>query len=342
MGRAEDLLERVLSEGEHAIDIFIEERDSENLFLDFKRSADNGAGRTLHQNDRRNLAKAISGFGNSAGGLVVWGVDCSADASGADTARMKVPLIDPKKFLSQIEGAVSGCTIPPHSGVQNRVVESADGQGGFVLTYVPESSHAPHQAIQGKQYYYIRAGSDFVPAPHQVLAGMFGRKPTPNVINNHFVPPGEFKNGTAYIEFDINLRNEGAVLAREPYVTLWFWYCGGSNCQLACKAIETDRWDSQFHHGRFFSAVGLPGFRLAPRAFSQVVKVSIRLSPPFTQSLKFEAIVGCEGMPSLTSVIDRSPDFLQHFYDDLATKAANGLLRENDLEMMGPRLLGSS
>jgi hypothetical protein len=47
MGRAEDLFERIRNEGESAIDFFIETQQSEELFLDFKRSADNGAGRKL-------------------------------------------------------------------------------------------------------------------------------------------------------------------------------------------------------------------------------------------------------------------------------------------------------
>ena len=48
--------------GEQAIDGFILERQSEELFLDFKRSSDNGAGDRLSDRDRDNLAKAISGF----------------------------------------------------------------------------------------------------------------------------------------------------------------------------------------------------------------------------------------------------------------------------------------
>ena len=79
MGRAEDIFERIQQNGETAIDEFIITRKSEELFLDFKRSADNGAGRVLHSIDRDNFAKAISGFGNSEGGVIVWGVDCSKD-----------------------------------------------------------------------------------------------------------------------------------------------------------------------------------------------------------------------------------------------------------------------
>lgn len=62
MGRPEDILEKIVKDGKSAIDEFVLARQSEELFLDFKRSSDNGSGKSLSQNDRENLAKAISGF----------------------------------------------------------------------------------------------------------------------------------------------------------------------------------------------------------------------------------------------------------------------------------------
>jgi hypothetical protein len=92
MGRAEEIFEKIKDQGEAAIDEFILVRQSEELYLDFKRSADNGRGpRVLHENDRNNLAKAVSGFGNSEGGVIVWGVDTSVDGDSADVAKAKDP-----------------------------------------------------------------------------------------------------------------------------------------------------------------------------------------------------------------------------------------------------------
>ena len=82
---------------------------------------------------------------------------------------------------------MSGCTLPPHGGVENYVIAVADqpspegSSSGFVITYIPKSTRAPHQCIHGKPYYYMRAGSSFLPVPHGVLAGMFGQAPTPEV-----------------------------------------------------------------------------------------------------------------------------------------------------------------
>jgi predicted HTH transcriptional regulator len=80
---------RIATAGEGAIDQLIADRQSEELFLDFKRSSDNGAGARLSDADRGNLAKAISGFGNSEGGVIIWGVDCRPNQVVGDVAAAK-------------------------------------------------------------------------------------------------------------------------------------------------------------------------------------------------------------------------------------------------------------
>ena len=61
------------------------------LFIDFKQAASEGKNfTTLHKDDRKNLSKAISGFGNSEGGVVIWGIECSRDIDVGDVAKAKV------------------------------------------------------------------------------------------------------------------------------------------------------------------------------------------------------------------------------------------------------------
>ena len=147
MNRAEELFGRLKRDGVEAIRNLIEERQSEELFLDFKRSSDDGTKKRLSDIDRNNLAKSISGFGNSEGGVIIWGVDCSRGSDGADVPQYEKPLDDPKRFKSWLEGVVSGCTVPPHGGVQHHAIELDKTNKGFVVTYVPQSNHAPHQVV---------------------------------------------------------------------------------------------------------------------------------------------------------------------------------------------------
>jgi hypothetical protein len=184
MSRALDLYERLVAGGEAELDLMIADRVSEELFLDFKASAENGGGSNLSHADREKLAKAISGFGNAEGGVIVWGVECENSMQAGDVASGKMPIQNPTRFKSWLEKAVSGCTLPPHGGVQHRVLMASSGADeGFVLTLIPMSNRAPHQCIVDKHRhrYFIRVGSSFDHVPHGVLAGMFGRRPPTRV-----------------------------------------------------------------------------------------------------------------------------------------------------------------
>ena len=89
MSRAEDIFQKLIYFGEDAIDDFIVNLQTEELFLDFKQAVSTGKnGTSLHKDDRKNLAKGISGFGNSEGGVIVWGVECSRDCDIGDVAKL--------------------------------------------------------------------------------------------------------------------------------------------------------------------------------------------------------------------------------------------------------------
>jgi hypothetical protein len=82
MTRATELLARIQAGGSGEIDGMIAARVTEELFLDYKQCATACGARGLHPDDRKNLGKAISGFGNSDGGLIIWGVICTLGANG--------------------------------------------------------------------------------------------------------------------------------------------------------------------------------------------------------------------------------------------------------------------
>jgi hypothetical protein len=143
MERCREIYDRIRSEGTLALENFVADRQAEELFLDFKRASNDGADAKLTNSDRKNLSKAISGFGNSEGGVVVWGVDCSLDTDGADVAKALVPIENPRRFASLLQGAISGCTIPPHSKVENHVIDDNNGRG-YVITLIPKSDAVPN------------------------------------------------------------------------------------------------------------------------------------------------------------------------------------------------------
>ncbi|WP_051302918.1 AlbA family DNA-binding domain-containing protein [Psychromonas aquimarina] len=328
MERCRDIFNRIKDQGLEAIESFVEDRASEELFLDFKRSADNGAGRKLHNNDRNNFSKCVSGFGNSEGGVVVWGVDCSNNNTGADVAHTLVPLEDPKKFLSLLEGVVSGCTIPPHSGVEQYAIETEAG-AGYVVTLIPKSNSTPHQMVQKKQY-YIRAGSDFVPAPHDVLAGMFGRRPQPHVFHHFILPKPTMNLGELKVSFGTMLHNEGPGIAQDLFAICLLEQLPGDNCQVEFETPDRENWTGMWEFDRQLSAITKPEVRLPPGANLQPFIVHISLAPPFDRELVISGSVGASNTRQYQFKIDTSFEMIQKKYELFAEKALNNSFSENE------------
>lgn len=300
MGRAEEIFEKLKREGEAAIDEFIIARQSEELYLDFKRSADNGRGpRVLHENDRNNLAKAISGFGNSEGGVVVWGVDASRDIDFADVARAKAPIENVKRFVSWLEGTISGRTLPAHPGVNNHAIEVGGG-AGFVATLIPQSNLTPHQCIFDSRY-YMRAGSAFLPLPHSVLAGMFGRRPQANLVHT-FASSGAEIGGhpgpmdIVSVNATFQLHNKGLGIARDLYSDIRI-VVPKSRCE-AMFSHPNDHWNSRTQLGVWFSSISKEDFRLGPESMTDLFNLHIALRPPFSQhEFWLKWTFGCDGTP---------------------------------------------
>lgn len=329
MGRAEDIFSRIQCDGFASILEFIQTRQSEELFLDFKRSSDNGEGQYLNQTDRNNFAKAISGFGNSEGGVVIWGVDCSRDEKDADVARFLVPLADANRFRSWLEGAVSGCTVPPHSGVCNHIVLDESNMRGYVATLVSKSETAPHLAIP-KNHYYIRAGSAFVPAPHGVLAGLFGRRPQPRMIIMFVPSPAELRPEGLHMAVGFLLHNMGPGIASDVYITLTAQRSPGPNCVLDFNSINSKDWSGCWSFKRHLSMIAAPSYRLPPNAHCQPVILEGAIAPPFEHSLKIEGIIGCSGSPPVKFVFENDAQTIKGLYEHFVAADRSSALSRDD------------
>lgn len=218
---ARSLLSRLQSVAGAALDDVLRDIASESYFVDFKNSTPGSNPRTASDKDRNIMAKAISGFGNSEGGLLIWGIDHREDRATGQTVTTLVGVEDAVTLASQLEAKVATATIPLHTSVSNCVIgPNSDGKN-FVVTYVPRSPMAPLQVIPDLKY-YIRAGSDFVPAPHAVLAGMFGQTPQP-LVQPMFRFNKLKRDGTRFrVDCTLGVQNISSVTAKGAYVTVRF------------------------------------------------------------------------------------------------------------------------
>jgi hypothetical protein len=203
-----------------AIDAFVAEAQEEHLLLDFKRVARDDLSR---DDDKRNLAKALSGFANSAGGLIVWGVDARKDAEGVDRAVGTEPIPNAARFVSRLNELTGELVTPLVDGVRHRAIPlAASGASGYAVSLIPPSDAGPHMAKGPEHRYYKRSGDSFYKMEHFDLEDMFGRRRRPRLVLEHrVVPTGTGSSGGA-VEHQgrlvLSLRNAGRGVARAPYL----------------------------------------------------------------------------------------------------------------------------
>lgn len=309
MSRAEDIFQKLIYFGEDAIDDFIVNLQTEELFLDFKQAVSTGKnGTSLHKDDRKNLAKGISGFGNSEGGVIVWGVECSRDCDIGDVAKAKVKVKNVHRFLSWLENAISGCTIPSHNRVRNHIISVDKNGDGFVATYIPKSELAPLMTTMGNNI-YIRSGSNNVPAPYSVIAGMFGKRPQPNVeliiadknlevldnaVEDMVYPPSLDNPPEKYLRLSFSIcgENDSNVIARELYLSCSSTGKGGEYNKV--RFSNYNQMDSIPGIEGQLNLITRPDLRLPPRGVIRFANVTIILYPYSEEDFLMDGVIGAD------------------------------------------------
>lgn len=187
---------------------FVALGQEEYLHLDFKQIADPTF---ASRSDRKNLAAALSGFANSGGGVIVWGVEARRNSDGVDCAVKLVPVSEPAKVVSRLNQLTGEAADPTVVGVLHRKIE--DESGAYLATFVPESETGPHMAKLGENRYFKRVGDSFYQMEHYDIADMFGKRRRPRLIVAYKVV-GLYSVAQAVL----SIRNEGRATAYAPFL----------------------------------------------------------------------------------------------------------------------------
>lgn len=331
----ESLINEIKKDGVEALKNLLMRKEIEQYFVDFKTTEceDYTGKKVLANNDRKNLAKAISGFGNSEGGLLIWGINSHEKIN--DFANSKKPIKSPEQFSSLINSEVSRLTIPAHPRVENLVIkENENSNEGFVISIIPKYEGLPIQVIaniKGKGRFFMRAGDSFIDIPHPILAGMFGKRPNPHLII-YFTIPKENKNlvkenNALKFSFGVCIQNKGKGIARDIFLNCYSF--GNVTTSFELK-------DQQNFMGYWvlagFNLISKPEFRMGPEQNANPVVYHCMLKPPFKDGLVFEFLVGADGQVPRKLEIKKSKKELETLYNSFI-KDTNFKLVENLLNI---------
>lgn len=219
------LFERLKADGEIAIESLITDRQQEGLQLDFKRAEKPTSG-DFADGDKRQLGRALSGFSNSMGGLLIFGVEARKGPDDVDCAISVDPIHKIAKFESRAKSLIAHLVSPVNEEIEVVRIDSTKSQGaGYLAILINRSERRPHrsEAKDDKQY-FKRVGDSFMPMEHYDIEDMFNRMTTPKLELVHEirkgVSVGDKANGEHAILYTIGLRNTSLVTAKFPYLCI--------------------------------------------------------------------------------------------------------------------------
>lgn len=199
------------------LDRYCVDLQEENLHLDFKTIANSAL---KSADDKRSLAKALSGFANAEGGMVVWGVDARKNDDGVDCAQRLVAIENVNALLPRLNSLTSDLVSPVVEGVLHRIVFKDSDGSGCAASLIPSSDEGPHMAKGALDRYYRRSGDSFVKMEHFEISDMFGRRPKPDLRVTYTIPRASPGSGSYSLRIVIAIENTGRGTARAPYLAV--------------------------------------------------------------------------------------------------------------------------
>jgi hypothetical protein len=227
------LFDELKRDGSDAIHRWIDERKQETVQLDFKTKIRPEHGE-LDKNDRAVIGPPLSALANSAGGLLVIGVQTTKSKSDKiDAASKAAPIKDIARFKNDAIRATAELLMPRHPGIEIEIVEEKSAPGsGYLAIWVERSERRPHRSeAAGDRHYYKRSGDSSFIMEHYDVEDAFKRTTVATlelgleqVIAGQAETVSNLAAGSIQrldvqdFRLRFGLRNVSTVSARAPYV----------------------------------------------------------------------------------------------------------------------------
>jgi len=279
-GTADLIFEEIKNEND--IQNLFTSYETESLHFDFKDATSQPSDDFIN-----GLGKALSGFSNADGGVLIYGVNENKKVAPRFT------LLPSEHFLAyqaKIQEMVSRLTYPPNTKVLTKTIQSTANNGkGYVLALIPKSDIAPHQDVK-TQKYYQRAGDSHTVMHHYQISDLFGKRLAPELVLYGVLKKD--LNRQNFITIELFVKNIGRAIAKFPFVhihstgvfrkethyTLWF------NDPVHSR---TDNFFATNADKVIHSEVGVP-----------LMKYFVSLQNCPDEFTEFKGLIGADGMPS--------------------------------------------
>lgn len=194
----------------------IDSGEAEGLHLECKSPGEP----KLDQGLKNKLAMALSGFSNTAGGLIIWGMSTTRHKhSNLDVLSQIEPIGNCRRFAQQVETAVPTLTTPLITTCETKLVlKSKRDTRGVVLTHIPQTASDPIQSNLDHKF-YSRHGDEFLPLPYDLLRRLFAATESPDLRPAIRVPLAEHHQDGSW-EIPIIVENASSAVGEDVTVAV--------------------------------------------------------------------------------------------------------------------------
>lgn len=210
------------------IEELIEEGEVENIILECKSPTEP----KLNRGIKAQLSQAISGFSNTEGGIILWGVSTTKHQQGELDVLTQIEEIGNCTYFSkQIERSIPSLTTPSITNAKTKIVKkSKKNTKGIIITYIPKKISNPVQANDDK--FYFRNGDEFTKLPYELLKRLFASTESPDLHSFFDQRLVKIKKDGIW-EIPIILINDSSAMSEKTVMVIEIKnedYCQSINC----------------------------------------------------------------------------------------------------------------
>lgn len=195
----------------------IADGETEGQYLECKGSPDQPS---LNKDLKNKLAKTISAFSNTGGGILLWGVSTTRhNSSGSDVLSQVEEIAFIKKFVKQINLAAATLIEPQIISCKSKpILRKNTDTKGIAITFVPPTPGDPVRSTIDQEF-YLRVGDKSNKMPYETIRKMFAGTASPDLyaVFNH--PLVELQGDESW-KIPIILSNNSSAVARDVEVSV--------------------------------------------------------------------------------------------------------------------------
>jgi Putative DNA-binding domain len=204
-------------QGYPALNDMVTQQIEETLHLEFKTLSDQ-TGSSLLKEDRKLIAKAVCGFSNAEGGVLLLGVR-TTKSHGIDVALGLVDFENVEAMRNRIVSAIPDLLSPQNAKIEVIGISSPSTPSkGLIAINVPPSDARPHMSIV--HHHYFRRGSDGTRMLEHGEIKELMLAPREGRLGLGYRMISGMMSGDLKYKFDcmLSLRNEGKIAVRAPFI----------------------------------------------------------------------------------------------------------------------------